>query len=129
MSGPFSPAFTSLRYPFAIDGARGEVAQERDYSEHVEQLMRQVLLTSPGERIDRPDFGCGVKRLVFAPGGEVAATLAQSVVYQALNKWLDSVISVHEVRVRSIDSRLEIYIAYAIRARGERRFLNLEVTP
>ena len=129
MSGPFSPPFTSVRHPFAIDAAQGQVAQERDYVQHVEQLMKQVLLTSPGERIDRPDFGCGVKRLVFAPGGEVAATLAQTVVYQALTKWLDNVISVHEVRVRSIDSRLEIYIGYAVRARGERRFLNLEVTP
>jgi phage baseplate assembly protein W len=128
MTSPFARPFTSLRYPFAIDTAQGEVAQERDYAEHVEQLIKQVLLTAPGERIDRPDFGCGVKRLVFAPGGEVAATLAQTVVSQSLNKWLGSVISVHEVTVRAVEARLDIRIGYAIRARGERRFLNLEVT-
>jgi phage baseplate assembly protein W len=120
--------FTSLRFPFAIDRAQGQVEQERNYAEHVEQLIKQVLLTAPGERIDRPDFGCGVKRLVFAPGGEVAATLAQTVVYQALNKWLASVISVLEVTVTAEDSRLDIRVGYAIRAQGERRYLNLEVT-
>jgi phage baseplate assembly protein W len=121
--------FTSLHYPFAIDSAEGRVAQERDYAEHVEQLIKQVLLTAPGERVNRPDFGCGVKRLVFAPGGEVAATLAQTVVFQALNKWLASVIVVHQVAVRAVEERLEIRIGYSIRARGERRYLNLQITP
>jgi phage baseplate assembly protein W len=128
MSNPFQAPFTSLRFPFAIDTAQGQVAQERDYSAHVEQLVKQVLLTAPGERIFRPDFGCGVKRLVFAPGGEVAASLAQTVIYQALNKWLSSVISVHEVTVRAVEERLDIRVGYAIRARGERRYLNLQVT-
>ena len=121
--------FTSLRFPFAIDRAQGQVTQERSYEAHVEQLMKQVLLTSPGERIDRPEFGCGIKRMVFAPGGDVAATLAQTVVYQALATWLGTVISVHEVTVRAQDARLDIRIGYAIRARAGRRYLNLEVTP
>lgn len=121
--------FTSLRFPFAIDEAQGRVAQEGDYAEHVEQLVKQVLLTSPGERINRPDFGCGVKRLVFAPGGEVAATLAQTVVFQALGKWLGSVIAVHEVSVRAADERLDIRIGYSVHANGRRRYLNLQVTP
>ncbi len=120
--------FTSLRYPFAVDSAQGRVAQERDYAEHVEQLMKQVLLTAPGERINRPDFGCGVKRLVFAPSGDVAATLAQTVVFQALNKWLGSVIAVHQVAIRAVEERLDIRIGYSIRARGERRYLNLQIT-
>ena len=124
----FKP-FTSIRFPFAIDEAQGRVTQERDYEEHVEQLIMQVLLTAPGERVNRPDFGCGVKRLVFAPGGEVAATLAQTVVYQALTTWLGSVISVHEVSVAAVDARLDIRIGYAVRARGTRRYLNLELTP
>jgi len=124
-------SFTSVRYPFAIDRAQGEVAEERDYAQHVEQLVKQVLMTAPGERIDRPDFGCGVKRMVFAPAGEATATLAQSVIYQSLTRWLDNVIQVLEVRV-SYDrdrARIEIYIAYSIRARGDRRFLNLEIAP
>jgi uncharacterized protein len=121
--------FTSLRYPFAIDTAQGEVTQERRFEAHVEQLVRQVLLTSPGERINRPDFGCGVKRLVFAPGGAIAASLAQSVVYQSLDKWLGNVIVVNTVTVRAVEERLDIEIVYVIRARSGRHYLNLSVAP
>ena len=121
--------FTSLAWPLAVDPARGRIAQELDYDAHIAQLVRQVLLTAPGERINRPDFGCGVKRLVFAPGGEPAATLAQTSVYQALTKWLGSAITVFEVTARADDATLFIRVGYAVKAIGERRYLNLEVTP
>lgn len=120
--------FTSVRYPIAVDPARRRIGQEQDYDAHVEQLVRQVLLTAPGERINRPDFGCGVKRLVFAPGGEVAATLAQATVYQALTKWLGNVISVFEVVATAEESTLHIRVGYAAKAIGQRRYLNLQVT-
>ena len=121
--------FTSLRYPIAVDAARGRLAQEQDFGAHIEQLVMQVLMTAPGERINRPDFGCGVKRLVFAPGGEVAATLAQTAVDQALTKWLPQAISVNEVTARAEDAVLHIRIGYVVKARGERRYLNLQVAP
>ena len=121
--------FTSLRYPFAIDANRGRVAQETDYDEHIEQLILQTLLTAPGERINRPDLGCGVRRLVFGPASEVSAALAQTTVFQALTKWLSSAIKVQEVRVTAIDATLEIRVGYVVIARGERRYLNLTVTP
>jgi uncharacterized protein len=121
--------FTSLRHPIAVDTARGRLAQEQDFSAHVEQLVLQVLMTSPGERINRPDFGCGVRRLVFAPGGEVAATLAQTAVYQALTKWLPNAISVSEVTARADGATLHIRVGYVVKARGERRYLNLQVAP
>jgi len=121
--------FTSLRYPVAVDPARGRIAQEQDFSAHIEQLVMQVLMTAPGERINRPDFGCGVKRLVFAPGGEVAATLAQTTVYQALTKWLPKAIAVNEVTARANGAVLQIRVGYVIKARGEQRYLNLQVAP
>lgn len=124
-----SSLFTSLRFPLSIDPARGRIAQESDYSAHIEQLVMQVLMTAPGERINRPGFGCGVKRLVFAPGGEVAATLAQTAIYQALTTWLANAISVNEVTARAQDAMLQIRIGYVIKARGEQIYLNLQVAP
>ena len=121
--------FTSLRYPISVDPARGRLAQEQDFSAHIEQLVMQVLMTAPGERINRPSFGCGVKRLVFAAGGDVAATLAQTTVYQALTKWLPDAIALNEVTARADGPVLQIRIGYVIKARGERRYLNLQVTP
>ncbi|WP_421837939.1 GPW/gp25 family protein [Novosphingobium sp.] len=123
------PPFTSLHYPLAVDPARGRLAQEQNFDAHVEQLVMQVLLTAPGERINRPDFGCGVKRMVFAPGGEVAATLAQATIYQALTKWLGDVITVTEVTVRADDAALLVRIGYGVKVLGQRRYLNLRVTP
>ena len=120
--------FTSIRHPFAVDLGRGRIAEEEQYAKHVEQMMFQVLFTAPGERINRPDFGCGVKRLVFAPNSEVSAALAQVTIFQALTRWLGSAITVNDVKARAVDEKLEIFITYTLRTRGERRYLNLEVT-
>jgi phage baseplate assembly protein W len=121
------PAFTSLAYPLAIDDSRGRIAQELSYPEHVEQLIKQVLFTAPGERVNRPDFGCGILRMVFAPNDPVTATLAQATIRQALERWLGTLLTVEDVRCEARDSTLFIRIVYALRARRERRILNLEV--
>lgn len=123
-----STPFTSIKHPIAVDLTRGRLAEEENYALHVEQMMLQVLFTAPGERINRPDFGCGVKRLVFAPNSEVSAALAQVTIFQALNRWLGTAIEVNDVKALAIDSRMEIKIAYTLKARGERRYLNLDVT-
>lgn len=121
--------FTSIRYPFAVDPALGRLQEESDYAEHVEQLIKQVIFTGPGERVNRPDFGCGLKRMLFAPNNQVSASLAQVTVFEALNRWLSSAIKVDEVRVQAVDEKLEVRIRYTLKVRQERRYLNLEVTP
>ena len=119
---------TSIYYPFAIDAGVGRLAEETDYAAHVEQMIKQVLFTNPGERINRPDFGCGLRRMVFAPNSEVTASLTQVMVFQALETWLGNLINVDEVRVEAIEEVLEVGIVYVLKARQERRYLNLEVT-
>lgn len=122
------PATESVRYPIAIDANAGRLAQEPLYAEHVEQMIKQVLFTSPGERINRPDFGCGLRRMVFAPNSDVTAQLLQIMVLQSLERWMGSVIVVDRVKVSALNEVLEVRIAYMLRARPERRYLNLEVT-
>lgn len=123
-----SEPFTSIHYPIAIDAAFGRLDPETDYAAHVEQMIKQVLFTTPGERVNRPDFGCGIRRMVFAPNSEVSASLAQVMIFEALKRWLDPAISVSDVRTNAVNERLEIRIAYVLKARGERRYLNLEIT-
>jgi phage baseplate assembly protein W len=123
-----SVPFTSIRYPVAIEASAGRLQEETDYAAHVDQMIRQVLFTSPGERINRPDFGCGVKRMVFAPNNEVVASLAQVTIQSALETWLDPVITVDRVQVNAVDEVLQILVVYVLKARMERRYLNLEVT-
>ena len=117
----------ALRHPFAIDAGGGRAAEESDYDTYVRQLIRQVLLTAPGERINRPDFGAGVRRMVFAPNSPATATLAQTFVYQALTRWLATVIKVEEVKVSSVESTMLIDVRYLVIQRGETRILREEV--
>ncbi len=118
----------SIRYPFAIDNGFGRFAEETSYDGHVCQMIKQVLFTNPGERINRPDFGCGIRRMVFAPNSDVSANLTQVIINQALDKWMGTIIEVNQVTVKSIDEKLEINIVYLLRATQQRRYLNLEVT-
>jgi Bacteriophage baseplate protein W len=85
-------------FPFHIDAASRQAA-ESAYAPHVEEMVRQVLLTSPGERADLPEFGCGIRQLLFAPHSEAIDATVQILVLQALTKWLDGIIKVGSVRV------------------------------
>ena len=121
-------AVSAIDYPIAIDGGLGRLAMQIDYAEHVEQLMKQLLFTNPGERVNRPEFGCGIRRMVFAPNSQESASLAQVTIYQALEKWLSSVIKVDEVEVTAQDEKLGIKIKYLLKVRREQRYLNVEVS-
>jgi phage baseplate assembly protein W len=108
-----------LDVPFHI-GRAGRTAST-DADDHVRDLILQVLFTSPGERVNRPDFGCGLKALVFAPAGEAAAAATQVLVKGALQKWLQDEIEVQEVAVEAVESRLVVTVVYRRRLDGELR--------
>lgn len=106
-------------FPYHLDG-RGRTA-ETDDDDHVRDLIYQVLFTNPGERVNRPDFGCGIGQLVFMPNSEALATATQFLVQGALTRWLDSVIAVQSVEVTSEDSKLTVRIVFNKRSTGEER--------
>lgn len=118
----------AIDYPIAIDAGLGRLAAETDYAKHVENLMKQLLLTNPGQRINRPEFGCGIRRMVFAPNSTESASLAQVTIFQALETWLSPVIQVENVEVAAQDEVLSIKIQYLLKVRREQRYLNIEVT-
>lgn len=121
--------FRGFKYPFQIAAPSGRVAEERDYDRYVKSLIYQVLMTRPGERINRPGFGGGVRALVFAPLSDANAAMAQTAIYAALKEWLDAFIVTEDVRVAVAEpSTLEITVVYLVRGTNERRFLNVEVT-
>jgi phage baseplate assembly protein W len=119
--------FAAIQFPIGIDEGTGRLAVERRYDAHVTQLIFQVLFTAPGERVNRPEFGCGVRRMLFAPNSDVSANLAQVTVHQALDRWLGTAIRVDDVQVVARDEVLSIGVTYVVLARQERRFLNVEV--
>jgi len=100
-------------YPFRIDPASGQAAQT-DYPTHVDQMIRQVLLTSPGERVDLPQFGCGLRQLIFAPNSDALDTTTQILVQQSLNQWLGDQITVQQVTVATPSAGMENQISIQI---------------
>lgn len=108
-----------LDVPFHVDG-RGHTAST-SADDHVRDLIHQVLFTAPGERVNRPDFGCGLKQMVFLPNGDALAAATQFLVQGALTRWLSAVIAVDQVVVRAEDSSLVVRVSYALRGTGERR--------
>jgi hypothetical protein len=104
---------TNLRYPYQFDG-RGRTAESEE-TEYVRGLIEQVLFTSPGERVMRPDFGSGVMQLVFAPNSPELAATTQFLVQAALQQHLGNLISLEGVEVESVDSTLRVTVRYALR--------------
>jgi len=108
-----------LDFPLRLDGrGRTAVTQEKD---HIRDMIEQVLFTNPGERVNRPEFGCGLTRLLFMPNGQALAAATQVLVKSALQKWLESAIQVELVDVDARDAALTVKVIYSIRTDGERR--------
>ncbi len=109
----------NIDFPFHFDG-RGRTA-DTDDDDHIRDLIEQVLFTSPGERVNRPDFGCGLKQLVFAPNSDELAAATQFLVQGALQQWLGNLIQVEGVEVESQDSTLRVTITYLVRRNQQRQ--------
>ncbi len=108
-----------IDYPFDFD-QRGRTATT-GFGDHVRDLIEQLLLTSPGERVNRPDFGSGLMQMVFAPNrAEVAATL-QFTLQAVLQQQLDTVIELQDLAVEAYDTTLVITVRYALLRTGEVR--------
>jgi phage baseplate assembly protein W len=106
-------------YPFHFDG-RGRTAEANE-DLHIRDLIEQVIFTSPGERVNRPDFGCGILQLLFAPNGDSLAASTQATVLGALQQWLGDRIQVEAVQVENDDARLRVAVQYIIRRNQERQ--------
>jgi phage baseplate assembly protein W len=106
-----------LRFPFGIS-ARG-VAASSPYRRQVYEQLEQLLLTIPGERVNRPTFGCGVQRLVFADASPEAAAAAEYTIAVAIRRHLADVVELDAVRVTVQESTMYIDILYTLRESGE----------
>lgn len=123
---------SDYQFPFRIDPVSGQAAQT-NYQAHVDQMIRQVLLTSLGERIDLPEFGCGLRQLIFAPHSSALDSATNLIVLQALNRWLAGVITVQKVTVvpmAELDNpaQLQIQIQYTLLATRSNNQLDLLVS-
>ncbi len=108
---------TYFDYPFDLDGS-GRVART-DSDDHVRDMIYQLLFTSPGERVELPDFGCGLLQMVFRPNSEALAAATQLLIQGALQQWLGDVIAIQQLDVTCADERLQINLVYVRRDTGQ----------
>ena len=102
-----------ISFPFQID-IRGRAAINSQ-DQHIRDMIEQILFTSPGERVNRPDFGSGLMQLVFQPNSDQLAATIQFLVQGALQQWLGYLIEVNDVEVQNVDSSLSVKVVYANR--------------
>lgn len=107
-----------LDHPIGIDARGGLAVTPPD--DHVRDLIRQVLFTRPGERVNRPDFGCGLAQLVFEPNSFALAAATQFTVEGALQRWLAEEIVVERVRIAAEGEVLNVEVSYTRRDTGAR---------
>ena len=107
------------RLPVGVDssGAIATAAGE----ERIRESIRMILATAPGERIMRPEFGCAIHDLVFAPNDGATAGRAAGAVREALVLWEPRIELLRvEVVPGAEPELLLIEVEYRIRATDSR---------
>ena len=115
-----------LSFPFRV-GADGRAVQISTLEEHVRDELMQLLLTNPAERLFLPEFGGGVRRLVFE-GADDATTgsMAKALITQNIRRWLDHRITLESLDVTVENETIEVTIAYCIAGTEDKRVLTFQ---
>jgi phage baseplate assembly protein W len=117
-----------LAYPYSVNSAG--IPNTSGVDDHLRELILQVLFTVPGERVNLPEFGVGVQRLVFEPNSDTLRTSVQFLITTGLRRWLGDRINVEQVSVTSIQGEEEtvtIEITYTLTATQERQRVQVQV--
>lgn len=101
---------TSFGFPFSIN-SQGSIASIIG-DENIRAKIIQILFTSPGERVTMPEFGCGLRDLIFDPNNPILAATTEFTVRKSLERWMGDEIMVEAVDVASEEESLLITIVY-----------------
>src|SRR6266487_463652 len=109
----------NIDFPFHFD-SRGRSASTDD-DDHIRVMIEQLLFTNPGERVNRPDFGSGLQRLIFGPNSPELAAALKFTLQGTLQRWLGDLIELQTLEVTSEDSTLSIFIQYVVRRNNQQQ--------
>lgn len=114
----------NIDFPLHFD-SRGRTASTDD-ADHIQDLIEQLLFTNPGERVNRPDFGCGLLAMVFAPNSPELATALQFTIQASLQRWLSDLVEIQSLEITSEDASLRVWVQYRVRRTDEQRVATFE---
>ena len=108
-----------LKYHFNFDN-RGRTETREKIGEFVRDLVELTVMTNPGERVNRPDFGSGLPSYLFEPNSETLATSLEFLIKSNLQRWLQHLVLIEDLAVEGKDANLLINLTYTILATSER---------
>lgn len=114
-----------LSFPFRV-GADGRAATVGTLDEHVRDEIVQLILTNLGERLFLPEFGGGVRRMVFENADDATAAVTKSVITQAINRWLGHRVVLESLKVSVTNSTIEVDIKYRLAGTDDARILRFQ---
>ncbi len=114
----------SFEFPLKI--IEGRIASLTG-DDNIKAKIEQILFTSPGERVNLPEFGCGLMNLVFEPNNDVLAAATEFTIRKALERWMGDEIIVESVDVSSQEETILIEIIYIRKDTLERDKVNLNL--
>jgi uncharacterized protein len=117
---------SSIAFPLHFDRRGGTAVASDD--DHVRDLIEQVLFTAPGERVNNPNFGCGLLQLPFEPNGAQLQQTTEFLLRGALSQFLGNLIDVQSIVVERNDSTFSVTVSYVIRRSGTAQLATFEMS-
>lgn len=116
----------NIDFPYHVD--RYYRTASTSDENHIRDLIEQLVFTTPGERVNRPDFGCGVLSLIFAPNSPELATAMEITIQASIEQWLGDLIDLETLEVTSVDASLYIVVQYFVQSSGEAQTATFRTT-
>jgi phage baseplate assembly protein W len=114
-----------LSFPFRI-GQDGRAAAVTTIEDHVREELYQLILTNPGERLNLPEFGGGVRMLVFEGTDKTMEGLAKARIAQALTRWLGHRVAIEGLDVSAENGEVDVAITYRIAGQDDSRVIRFQ---
>jgi phage baseplate assembly protein W len=115
---------TGFGFPFGVS-PDGSIVPDPGEDADLRGKIIQVLFTTPGERVNHPDFGCGLFNLVFDPANIILAAATEFTVGAALTRWLGDQLLVDGVNVAAVDETVTVEVAYISRKNLSRQAVRI----
>ena len=97
-------------FPYGLDGG-GHTARAQG-EDAIREMLEQILFVGPGERVNRPEFGCHLQSLTFAARTSELTTAVQALVDGALRKWAGDAIHLRDVKVAVQEQLVVVTVRY-----------------
>jgi uncharacterized protein len=113
----------NIDFPFHYDG-RSRTAEAGE-DDHIRDMIEEFLFTNAGERVNRPDYGSGLRQMIFNTNSPELASALEFTMRAGLNRWLGDVIELRSLDVQSENAELRVKVVYLVRRTNETRTAQL----